>query len=170
MKRFTFRLESLLEIKRRNEEEVKRSLARKNGEILSSRQELNKLDKQLLELFMEEKKQRVDILDLAALRFSLSYRVQLQKDLALKRRQIQGLESDAEKLRNLLVKARKETRILELLKEKRLGQWKKEYRAEERAFVDDVSQKSHIRKKQGESHDREADTSSPAPRFSQAGA
>ena len=146
MKRFNFRLDVLLDIKKRAEEEIKRELARKNGEILLSRQEREELSRTLDAFFIEEKKQRLRILDLLALKFSISYRSQLQKEIVHKDRFIEGLVGELENVRVRLAQATKECRVLEILKGKRLARWKKEYKKEEQEFIDDVSQKGYVRR------------------------
>jgi flagellar FliJ protein len=146
MKRFRFRLESLLEIKKRAEEEIKKKLALKNAEILNAKRDQQELETRLASFFAEEKLQRLRVLDPVTLRFSISYRTQLQKDIGQKKQQVEKLSAEKENIRVLLTEAKKETRVLEILKEKKLAQWKKEYKMEEQEFVDDVSQKGHIRK------------------------
>ena len=146
MKRFHFRLDVLLDIKKRAEEEIKKELAKKNGEILASRREREELVRRLETFFIEEKQQRLRILDLLALKFSISYRSHLQKDIAHKDRCIEGLVGELENVRVRLAQATKERRVLEILKEKRLARWKKEYKKEEQEYIDDVSQKGYIRR------------------------
>jgi flagellar FliJ protein len=146
MKRFHFKLDVLLDLKRRAEEEVKKDLARKNGEIVSCRRERADLASRLTSLFAEEKQQRLTTLDLRALKFSIAYRSQLQKEIVRKEQCLSGLLAEREQLRLLLAHARKETRVLEILKEKKFSQWKKEYKMEEQEFVDDVSQKGYVRR------------------------
>jgi flagellar export protein FliJ len=46
----------------------------------------------------------------------------------------------------LLTEAKKECKALEILKDKKLLEWKREYKLEEQEFSDDVSQKGFIRK------------------------
>jgi flagellar protein FliJ len=146
MKRFHFRLDVLLDIKKRAEEEIKKELAKKNGEILASRREREILSRRLETFYIEEKKQRLRVLDLLALRFSISYRSQLQKEITNKDRCIDGFMSELEQVRVRLAQATKERRILEILKEKRLARWKKEYKKEEQENIDDVSQKGYVRR------------------------
>jgi flagellar FliJ protein len=146
MKRFHFRLDVLLDIKKRAEEEIKKELGAKNAEILASRRDRESLAATLESFFIEEKKTRLRVLDLPSLRRSISYRGQLQKEIKDKDLCIAGLSVDLEHIRERLMKARKETRVLELLKEKKLARWKKEYKKEEQKFVDDVSQTSYVRR------------------------
>ncbi len=146
MKRFQFKLQALLEIKKRAEDDIKKKLGAKNREILSSRQERVDLGKKLESFFVEEKQQRLRVLDLLSLRFSISYRSHLQKEIIKKEQDIRALMLEQEQLRGKLAFARKQSRVLELLKEKKLLEWKKEYQLEEREFADDISQKGFIRR------------------------
>jgi flagellar FliJ protein len=155
MRRFHFKLDVMLDIKKRAEDEVKKELAKKNGEIFATRQEREELAARLKSFFVDEKQQRLRVLDLLALRFSIVYRGQLQKEIAQKEHRITGLVSELEQLRVRLAQARKECRVLEILKEKKFARWKKEYKKEEQEYIDDVSQKGYIRHLQAVSHDRQ---------------
>lgn len=136
----------LLDMKKRAEEEVKKELGMKNAQILASRRDRDSLAKTLAEFFVEEKIQRLKVLDLRSLRLSISYRGQLQKEIRDKDRDLSALSAQLADIRERLAKARKETRVLEILKEKRLSRWKKEYRKEEQEAIDDVSQKGYVRR------------------------
>jgi flagellar FliJ protein len=155
MKRFHFRLGVMLDIKKRVEDGIKKELAAKNREILASRQLREELARRLDSFFIEEKKQRLRILDLQALRFSITYRSQLQKEIAGTEGRITGLVSDLEQLRVRLAQARKECRVLEILREKKFSAWKKEYKKEEQEYIDDVSQKGYVRRLHAASRERQ---------------
>jgi flagellar FliJ protein len=157
MKRFHFKLDVMLDLKKRAEEEVKKELARKNGEIISCRREREDIASRLKSLFIEEKKQRLLVLDLRALKFSIAFRAQLQREIVCKEQCIKGLLAEREQLRLRLTQARKETRVLEILKEKKFSQWKKEYKMEEQEFIDDVSQKGYVRRLTASSRDAQPD-------------
>ncbi len=146
MKRFRFRLESLLDIKKRAEEEIKKDLARKNGEIAAARARHQEILGALDSILFQEKQQRQSIIDLLAVRVSLAYRAQLKKDAVIAFQTIDGLEAQRETIRVKLTEARKATRVLEILKENKFAQWRKELSREEQKFSDDVSQKGYIRK------------------------
>jgi flagellar protein FliJ len=156
MKRFNFRLEALLDIKIRAEEEVKKGLAGKNNEIQVARRQRSELAARLESFYADEKQQRLRVLNLLALRFSISYRGQLQKEIADKDRCLATLASELDQLRVKLTQARKECKVLEMLKEKKLAQWKKERGKEEQENIDDVSQKGYVRRLHAVS--RDADT------------
>jgi flagellar protein FliJ len=155
MKRFQFRLDVLLDIRKRAEEEVKKELAKKNGEIHAARRDREEIAGRLEAFFVEEKQQRLRILDLLALKFSVSYRSRLQKEILGKDRSIDGLAAELGAVRVRLAQATKDRRVLEILKEKRLARWKKEYKKEEQEYIDDVSQKGYVRRLHAVSHDRQ---------------
>jgi flagellar export protein FliJ len=151
MRRFHFKLGVLLDLKKRAEDEVKKDIARKNGEILVSRKERGELAGRLEAFFVEEKKQRLSVLDLLSLRLSIVYRGQIQKEIAQADKRIESLTAELGQLRVRLALARKECRVLEILREKKLARWKKEYKKEEQVFIDDVSQKGYIRRQRAAS-------------------
>jgi flagellar export protein FliJ len=145
----------MLDLKKRAEDEIKKEVARKNGQIIVGRREHEELLAQLKAFFIEEKQQRLRLLDLLKIRYSLAFRGQLQKDIVQKEKSIQVLIAELDKLRVRLAQARKECRVLEILKEKKFSRWKKEYKKEEQEFIDDVSQKGYVRRL----HSAEAHTS-----------
>jgi len=148
MQRFRFSLETLLELRRRKEDAVKLELARKQGEVGTAREELDALARELDTLQREEKESRRKMSgDVVLMRHAVAYRHKLKLDMLAKGRQIDELKAEAERIRKRLVKATQEVRALELLRERRFAEWRKEYRAEEQGFIDDVSQQGYIRKK-----------------------
>jgi flagellar FliJ protein len=136
MQRFRFTLETLLELRRRKEDAVKLELARKQGEVGIAQGQLDALARAWDAL------QRVVLM-----RHAVAFRHKLKLDMLAKGRQIDELKAEAERIRKRLVKATQEVRALELLRERRFAEWRKEYRAEEQGFIDDVSQQGYIRKK-----------------------
>jgi flagellar FliJ protein len=141
MKRFSFRLQVLLDIKKRAEDDIKKELAQKNRDILYAQKEQQCTMENLEQFISVEKKKRVDSCDVRSLRNSISYRAKLQRDIMQKGNQIENFVAEAGRITMLLIQARKESRILEILKEKKFGQWKKDNAAEEQISQDDVSQK-----------------------------
>jgi len=147
MKRFSFRLQTLLDIRKKSEDDLKKTLAVKNMEILKARQARQSMTDTLALFFTGEKQHREVRLDARELRLSISYRTQLQHDILSQDRVIYALLTDAERLRTLLVGARKDCRILEILKEKKIAHWKKMRSREEQKIVDDMSTTAYIRRR-----------------------
>jgi|WetSurMetagenome_2_1015567.scaffolds.fasta_scaffold638262_2 flagellar protein FliJ len=150
MKRFEFKLEALLELRKRKEDEIKQLLGKKNHEILSARKELFALKSALEELQRSEKKKRTERLDAVELRYAVAYRFKLKKDLLGQARKIDELGAQAAEIRKLLVKAKQQVRAIEVVREHQYEAWRKEYKRQEMRFIDDVSQQGFIRKTRAE--------------------
>ncbi|MBN1129350.1 MAG: flagellar export protein FliJ [Chitinispirillaceae bacterium] len=150
MKRFSFRLETLLELRVRREDEVKQELGKINLRIATSRKELVALADALKELQEEEKQKRLGVKSAVELRYGVAYRFKLKKDILVKGRQIDDFQAQALAVRKKLVRAKQERRAIEIVRERQFDAWKKKYRTREQGFTDDISQQSYIR------HAREA--------------
>jgi flagellar FliJ protein len=150
MKRFEFKLESLLELRKRKEDEVKQLLGRKNQEILAARKELTSLKTALDDLQSSEKKKRKEVTSVVELRYSVAYRFKLKKDILEKCRTLDGLAAQAGEIRRQLVAAKQQRRAIEIVRERQFEAWRKAYRAQEQRFIDDVSQQGFIRKSRNE--------------------
>ncbi len=146
MKRFRFRLQTLLEVKKRKEEELEIQLAEKNGKIIQTRKQLQEGCDRLSQFQAAEKCQRNASANALMLRLSVLYRHTLQRDIDEKNRRITGLKRDVQAVLQSLTEAKKETKTLNILKGKKLAQWKKDATRQEQEFIDDISQKGYIRK------------------------
>ena len=150
MRRFRFQLEPILRIRKRREEDVKRQLGRKNREIVGAKQDMASLEGELKGLQSGEKLRRArNEADLQAMRASVLYRHKLKRDMVDKGNEILHLNGEAQSIRHSLTRAMQARRAIELVRERRLSEWKREANREEQAFIDDVSQQGHIRKTRG---------------------
>jgi flagellar protein FliJ len=145
MKRFSFRLQPVLELRRRAEDKVKHAIAKNNNAKLQAQQQLSALGDELDALNQDESARRVSALSALILRAAVAFRHKLGSDIRAKHSQIQSIAAEGETLRKALIAARKETRALELIREKRLTEWKALANKTEQQFVDDVSQQKYIR-------------------------
>jgi flagellar export protein FliJ len=141
MKRFRFKLQPLLSMKTKMEKDIARNLAIKNQETLLVKKQLEQCRDRLAAFQESEKSQREGFLDPQLLKMSVSYRYQLQHDILDKIHGIAGLEKEIRTITQSLIDAKKETRALEIIMEKKQAQWKKEYQRADRKFIDDLSQK-----------------------------
>ena len=146
MKRFEFRLETLLELRKRREDEIKQELGEKIQSIMKARKELAAIADALKELQSDEKKRRPRATSAQELRYGIAYRFKLKKDILLKGRQIDDLQVQAHAVRARLVKAKQERRAIEIVRERQYDAWKKAYRTQEQGFIDDVSQQGYLRR------------------------
>jgi flagellar protein FliJ len=146
VKRFRFRLQTLLDIKIRTEDRIKRKLAEENSRVMTAARNMVELQEQLKQFQMDEKRQRLKAVTAGALRASINYRFKLQADIAGKNKQILDLKQSVQSMVRMLLEAKKETKALEILRDKKLAEWKHDNKLREQEFTDDVSQKGFIKK------------------------
>ena len=127
MKRFTFRLQSLLDIRRRTEDEIKNRIAHKNTQINETAVRLKELGEELTNMQRTQLQRRSGPTDVVSLRLSVSYRYTLKSRMAETIRFIDTLKKEREEIRGELVEARRAVRAIELLRERQFAQWKKKY-------------------------------------------
>lgn len=149
MKRFGFRLQPLLDIKMRREDELKRELAIANGAVILARRRSEEIRESLERFQTSEKQRRTAAPTAQSLRLSIMYRYRLQRDIKTADAGVEALHGKALSVLQLLTEAKKQRRTLETLRDKKLSQWKLDYKREEQEFIDDVSQKEYIRQKNG---------------------
>jgi flagellar export protein FliJ len=146
MKRFSFRLQMLLDMKKRREDELAIKVAEKNGEIILASRNLQESRDRLAKFQSDEKRDRGCGLDALRLRLSVVHRHALQQEIEGHGRRIIGLRQELQTAVQSLASARKETRMLENLRDKKRAQWKRDALREEQKLSDDVSQKGYIRR------------------------
>jgi flagellar export protein FliJ len=146
MKKFTFTLDPLLEVRKRKEDAVKLEYGKKNREIIKSNLEMQDLHDELKTLQSDEKERRKNKPDVQSMRQTVVYRNKLKIDLVSKGNKIQLLRREAEAIQKRLTQATKERRAIEIIGEHRFAEWKHEYLRQEQNFNDDVSQQGYIRK------------------------
>jgi len=145
MNRFRFRLEVLLDLRKRREEKIKLLLAEKNNMILDAQKKAAAVHDALKELQENEKLQRGATLNPILLRYSISYRYKLKQDLVVALRKVDDLRAEAFKVQKELMVAIQKRRVVELVKERRYSEWKKKYNIHEQNFNDEISQQTFIR-------------------------
>jgi flagellar export protein FliJ len=94
-----------------------------------------------------EKTSRSEHLDPVLLRYSISYRYILKKRLTDAIRQVDDLKAEASRIQKELVIATQKRKAVEIVKERRLVEWKRKNHIVEQNFNDDISQQAYIRKK-----------------------
>ncbi|MDR2577905.1 MAG: flagellar export protein FliJ [Chitinispirillales bacterium] len=145
-KKFTFRLESLLTVKKNKEEEIKLRLAEKNREAETVRQEIEQAHDKL-KIFQKEgkEKRRGGGEDVQSMRNSVSYRNALKLELLKAGQKLDDVMVSLYGINQELIKAAQERRAVEIIKENRYEEWKRENAAAEQKFIDDLSQQRFIR-------------------------
>ncbi|MBD3316198.1 MAG: flagellar export protein FliJ [Chitinivibrionales bacterium] len=147
MRRFRFPLQALLELRSREEEAVKLELGEKNRLVVRAQSELKTLHDQLKEFQSSERAVRAETHDIVALRHSVAFRHQLKAGMIRTARHIEELRGEAETVRQRLVAATRKRRAIELIRDRRYREWRREYNAREQSRIDEISQRKFIRDK-----------------------
>jgi flagellar FliJ protein len=141
MRRFRFTLETVLRIRKRKEDDVKRELGAMNTEIAGTRRRIQEITGRLNDLTNEERERRGIAPSIVELRYGVAYRHKLKGDLAGEGKRLESLRLQAALIRKRLVEATKARRAVEIVKERRLREWKKQYAKAELSRTDDISQR-----------------------------
>ena len=139
--KFTFKLEKVLDLRKRKEQERERELANLKELLMRAEAFLEELKKEAVKIsgkmsaLQGESKERLDIKEL--LRY-YDYLEGLRKNISLQITQIKKLITDIEKKREELIQASKERKIIEKLKDNQYKKFKKTLDAWEQKFLDEV--------------------------------
>jgi flagellar FliJ protein len=147
MKKFKFPLQALLDMKLHKEDEIKRRLAKKNLEAEETRRSIEEIQGKLKQFQADEKEKRSGGEDIVSLRTSVSYRHDIKRELLNAGRKLDSIMVAVYAVNQELIKASQERRAVEIIKEKRFAEWKKQNNAIEQKFIDDLSQQGYIREK-----------------------
>jgi len=148
MKRFSFSLEPLLKIRCREEDAVKQRIGAQNRKIIDAQTKMGDLVDTLQDMQAHERTSREEaVADIIALRASVSYRYALKNDILHQGKLIDTLRLQRNGLYDELAHARQKRRAIELIKERRYSQWRRNYLRNETNRLDDLAQQSFIRKK-----------------------
>ena len=146
MKKFTFKLDTLLRVKRNKEDEIKRRLAIKNREAETVRGEIEAAQAELKNFQINVKANRAQGGEsVAELRQSVSYRNAMKLKLLKAGQKLDNVMVEAYGINQELIKAAQERRAVEIIREKRYEEWKKDNAAAEQKFIDDLSQQMFVR-------------------------
>lgn len=152
MKKFRFALQPVLSLRERKEEQIKLQYAAKIGQIVETQKTREGIIRELKNLQESEKQNRADAKNITMLRYSVAYRFKLKNDLLTISKKIDDMNAEAFEIHKQLILAAKDRRAIELIKERQIKQWKKEYRLNEQGIIDDISQQGFIRKSKSESN------------------
>jgi flagellar FliJ protein len=145
-KRFIFKLQSVLDLKLKKEDEEKKELAR----LFAVQEEENRKLEMLIrkEAMTKEEmkeKQREGGVDVDELKRYLFYLKRLQSDIENQKILLQKIAIQIENQRQVLIKASQERQIYEKLKEKRQDEFNAEIEEEERKLIDELATQKYAR-------------------------
>ncbi|MCL2845746.1 MAG: flagellar export protein FliJ [Chitinivibrionia bacterium] len=148
MQRFKFELQSILDLRIREEDEAKAFLMMCELELQKANADFKDKKEELVNFQTREKGSRKDEPTSAAtLKFSVSWRNSIKLDILKLGRQIQEISMDVARARQLFTQATIKRQALEKLHDKKKEEWQKEFNKQEQKFLDELAQTRHnIRK------------------------
>ena len=145
MKRFKYRLQSLLNVKSHVEKEKQKEHAAALQQVHNQQRQLTEVGHRRTNTFSAQRGLQKDRITLAELLVCTRYLVKLKKDTVVGNELLRGFEKNAEEKRQDLVEASKQRKIYEKLKEKQLDRFYKEVKMMETKETDEVANTSYLR-------------------------
>jgi flagellar FliJ protein len=141
---FRFPLQFLLDHKERLEDEAKQRWTKAKQAVHQAEEEHRRIGQELMDA--RQMLSKFSTVDAEQLQIRLSYREQLNLLLEQKYQQIRELRKEESKMQEALVEAAKERKAMELLKEQRLDEFKREQNRKEQKFMDELGQRYPLEK------------------------
>jgi flagellar protein FliJ len=142
MKKFRFSLETVLKVRRQNEEVKRRELAVAQGERDRALAALASFKKDLLRLLVEHSEQRVGTIDLNREAWYMAGWGGLTQKIRLGAAELAKKEEALELSRSKAVEASRERLVLEKLEETQLQEHLFKLNREEQGLLDDLAQRA----------------------------
>lgn len=142
MQRFVFSMQTILDLRLKEEEKILLDLADKEMELQRGKETLEQLKKELEKYQADQKSNRLKQSALS-LKHSVSWRHSLKKDLLIKAQELQEIVADISHIRTRLLDATQKRKSLELLRDKQKDSWQKEYNRKEQIFLDELAQNQY---------------------------
>ena len=138
MARFVFKLQALLDLRRREEEGCQRALGALNQTRASIEGLLRRHQQQISRNKLEMRDRLVGTIDTAELRMQAHAAIGVMREAQSAAIELAGLVRKQELAREELVAARARRRAVEMIRERRLAEWKLEQERREVADLDDL--------------------------------
>lgn len=146
MKKFNFRLQSILDLKEQEEESIKKELANLMQQRQKVEDEINSIinDKKQIQKKLEESEERaINLINALESRKYLNYLQDMVEDLTLK---LEYWDEEISKCRKKLLAKTKEKKALAKLKERKYEEYWKRFLAEEQKLNDELATNKFNRK------------------------
>lgn len=143
MKKFTFRLQNVLELRERAEQQAQTALAAAQAKVADAEQTLESLAAQRTQTLMLPPNAPFEA-RLAA----RTWADDLTRQAATVGRQLETLRRDVETRRQAVVTAAAERRAVEKLRERALAEYLKEMQRQEQLLMDEIASVRHVRAQQ----------------------
>lgn len=139
MAKFVFRLEPLLTVRRRAEDDARRAFAVLQRERLALEDELRRRQQDIVAGKGRLRGTLTGRLDLRALRLGAGSTLNVIRQAQQLALRLAGIGQRMEPLRHALLEARTRRRAIELLRERRFDQWKAALEKAENAALDELA-------------------------------
>ena len=141
MKRFSFNLQSILDLRIREEDEAKAFLMTCEAELQKANTDFQNKKEELQNFQTREKNARAgDATTASTLKFSVSWRNSIKLEILKLGRQIQDISVDVARARKQFTEASIKRKTLEKLRDKKKEEWQKEFNKQEQKFLDEIAQ------------------------------
>lgn len=145
MKKFVFRLDRVLKLRRQIEERIEIEFALKNSEYIAVKNEIER-NKEELMLFISENSIMEGSFSIEEIQAADNYIFRLEKRIKDLKVELDEKKKELDRVRELLNEAKKARKILEKLREKRLNEYVNAVNREEVNELDDINQKLEFNK------------------------
>lgn len=145
MKKFVFRLQTVLEHRDRQVADAKAVVQEAEGRLRDAEEAIQRMHREAEAVEDEMKTAGVDTIDAQELADTLHYLRALQERIAAAQDGLFVIQNEVNDKRRALTEALREQKVIEKLKENQYKRWKEELRREETALLDEMATIRYVR-------------------------
>lgn len=145
---FRFRLEPVLQVRKRTEETLQRELAQRRLDWEAAYSRLRSMEEDRRRYRRELQDKRMRGMTIAELELYEAYFLRLDDDIARQESRVEKLATAMESKRSELVEAAKKKKILDRLKEKQRQAYSYEEMRQEGRFLDEIAGQNRFRRRE----------------------
>jgi flagellar FliJ protein len=148
MRRFRFKLEKVLELRKNTEREWELKLARISGICINLKSKIEALKEEksrISAMTVETGEQNSLLLDMSGRKARENYVSRLTMEIGKLNRELEEREQERSEVKEGYLKASRERKVLDKLKEKKADDYYKEQLGEEQSITDDVASRMSVR-------------------------
>lgn len=138
MRRFRFRLERFLQLRRYDERKWEMKLAEATGRCLKLGHDIEERERSIAQTILD-RTQGVGPLDLSTYKTGEMYMQRLSLEITALEQELEAEEARREEIQNGYLEASRRRKVLDRLKEKREESYRREQRLEEFKGLDDIN-------------------------------
>ncbi|MDR7865456.1 MAG: flagellar export protein FliJ [Sporomusaceae bacterium] len=145
MRPFQFRLETLLKLRRMQEEQAQIKLAEATAQYVAEREALAALEAELADHVAEYRRTLSEPVTVAVLKMFRDYNDKLKGDISLQHIRVESAAHRRQECLAALEEAARARKLVEKLREKRLAQYQAEALLEEQKLLDELGLQAFVR-------------------------